>query len=78
MIFASQVYWSNAVQIIPPHDHGIASAILESLEVPEEAWQVDSPSDEGKWDGTRDMVNKYMEMTETLSVAKESVYHLSV
>ncbi|GAA5852057.1 hypothetical protein JCM8547_000144 [Rhodosporidiobolus lusitaniae] len=30
-----KVYWSNAVQIIPPHDSGIAAAILESLVVGE-------------------------------------------
>jgi phosphoglucomutase len=27
-----KVYWGNACQIIPPHDAGIAAAILENLE----------------------------------------------
>lgn len=26
-----KVYWENACQIIPPHDEGIASTILENL-----------------------------------------------
>lgn len=66
-----KVYWSNAVQIIPPHDHGIAAAILESLEVPEEAWQIAEESSVGKWRGTQEMVEKYVEMTSTLCTEKE-------
>ncbi|GAA5950012.1 hypothetical protein JCM3765_004164 [Sporobolomyces pararoseus] len=66
-----KVYWSNAVQIIPPHDHGIASSILQSLEVSEEAWEIDETSTESKWSGTHEMIKKYLEMTATLSTKKE-------
>ncbi|GAA6010497.1 hypothetical protein JCM11491_006967 [Sporobolomyces phaffii] len=62
-----KVYWSNAVQIIPPHDHGIAAAISESLDVPEEAWRIDDKSSAGKWTGTREMIDKYIEMTGQLA-----------
>ncbi|GAA5913424.1 phosphoribomutase PRM15 [Sporobolomyces salmoneus] len=64
-----KVYWSNAVQIIPPHDHGIASAILESLEILAEAWEIDGT--ESKWDGTQAMISKYIAMTEKLATRKE-------
>jgi phosphoglucomutase len=67
----SQVYWSNAVQIIPPHDHGIASAILKSLDVPEEAWQVEGRPSESKWDGTQAMIKQYLEMAVTLSTRRK-------
>ncbi|GEM12679.1 phosphoglucomutase 1 [Rhodotorula toruloides] len=49
-----KVYWSNAIQIIPPHDSGIAAAILESLEVEEDAWT--PPTDVSGWTGTRDLI----------------------
>lgn len=35
-----KVYWSNGVQIIPPHDIGIARTIESNLEVEERAWDV--------------------------------------
>ncbi|GAA6013575.1 hypothetical protein JCM10207_004779 [Rhodosporidiobolus poonsookiae] len=72
-----KVYWDNAVQIIPPHDHGIASAIDESLEVDDEAWTPPQPkeADEGYWGaekGTADLVEQYMEMCSSLSLYKSS------
>ncbi|GAA5852110.1 hypothetical protein JCM8547_000160 [Rhodosporidiobolus lusitaniae] len=72
-----KVYWSNAVQIIPPHDSGIAAAILESLEVDEEAWNPPVPKegDEGYWDakkGTGRIVEQYIEMCEGLALDKET------
>ncbi|CAI6335112.1 unnamed protein product [Periconia digitata] len=40
-----KVYWSNGCQIIPPHDTGIANAILENLEpVSWDTSVVDSPT----------------------------------
>ncbi|KAK2704286.1 hypothetical protein QYM36_016624 [Artemia franciscana] len=33
-----KVYWSNGAQIIPPHDKGIQSSILENLEPWKDAW----------------------------------------
>jgi len=65
------VYWSNAVQIIPPHDHGIASKIQESLEIDEQAWEKDSASNKSEWDGTEEMIQKYIAMTGELSSRKE-------
>ncbi|BGP12039.1 hypothetical protein JCM10049v2_007959 [Rhodotorula toruloides] len=60
-----KVYWSNAIQIIPPHDSGIAAAILESLDVDEGAW--DPPKDATGWDGTHELVKQYMDMVKQLS-----------
>lgn len=53
-----QVYWSNAVQIIPPHDAGIAATIEASLEVEGAAWVpfIDT------WEGTKDMKEDYFKM----------------
>nr|CDS23113.1 phosphoglucomutase 2 [Echinococcus granulosus] len=34
-----KVYWENGAQILSPHDKGIASAILQSLEPQETSWQ---------------------------------------
>ncbi|GAA5986375.1 hypothetical protein JCM11641_005360 [Rhodosporidiobolus odoratus] len=72
-----KVYWSNAVQIIPPHDSGIAAAILESLEVDEEAWQPKQlqAGKEGHWaaqKGTEELVEGYMKLVEGLSLYKSS------
>lgn len=61
-----QVYWSNAVQIIPPHDGGIALRIDESLEVGSEAWDLSSPSAE-PWSGTEEMKLEYIKMAGSLS-----------
>ncbi|GAA6061545.1 hypothetical protein JCM10212_002752 [Sporobolomyces blumeae] len=63
-----KVYWENAVQIIPPHDHGIAAAIEESLEVDDEAWNIDETDASEKWDGTDEMKHKYLEMVQELSI----------
>ncbi|XP_021367057.1 phosphoglucomutase-2-like [Mizuhopecten yessoensis] len=35
-----KVYWGNGSQIISPHDKGIASCILESLEPLQSSWQI--------------------------------------
>jgi len=37
-----KVYWENAVQIIGPHDEGIASAIEKNLEPADYAWDSDA------------------------------------
>ena len=37
-----KVYWSNAAQIIPPHDRGIAQSILGNLTPWEENWKINS------------------------------------
>ncbi|BGP44057.1 hypothetical protein JCM10449v2_008114 [Rhodotorula kratochvilovae] len=65
-----KVYWENAVQIIPPHDHGIAAAIDQSLEVDEEAWNPPAATDD--WNGTDELVKQYMEMVATLSLHKST------
>ena len=36
-----KVYWGNGSQIIPPHDSGIAAAILENLE-PWQSYDLDN------------------------------------
>ena len=36
-----QVYWRNGAQIIPPHDREIAQCITESLQLDQEAWDLD-------------------------------------
>ncbi|TNY22254.1 phosphoglucomutase 1 [Rhodotorula diobovata] len=65
-----KVYWENAVQIIPPHDHGIAAAIEQSLEIDEEAWTPPAATD--GWDGTTELVTLYMEMVLSLSLHKST------
>eukprot|EP00945_MAST-04E_sp_MAST-4E-sp1_P002791 g2791.t1 len=40
-----KVYWDNGAQIVPPHDSGIASCILEALE-PWEAYGTSFPTDD--------------------------------
>lgn len=67
------MYWSNAVQIIPPHDGGISSSIAESLEIDAQAWDIDSAANQSKWDGTQEMIKKYIAMVEELSSRKEYV-----
>lgn len=63
-----KVYWANAVQIIPPHDSGIAARIDESLEVDAEAWNV--ADDAEPWLGTEDMKREYLKMAAELAEAK--------
>ncbi|GAA5920403.1 hypothetical protein JCM1841_003376 [Sporobolomyces salmonicolor] len=65
-----KVYWENAVQIIPPHDTGIATKIDESLEVDMAAWE--SQLDASRWDGTEELVEQYMEMASELSSHKST------
>ncbi|GAA5958555.1 hypothetical protein JCM10213_001808, partial [Rhodosporidiobolus nylandii] len=72
-----KVYWSNAVQIIPPHDSGIAAAILDSLEVDDEARDPKKPQagDEGYWNaekGTEELTEQYLEMCAGLSLHKDT------
>ncbi len=57
-----QVYWSNAVQIIPPHDAGIAATIDKSLEVDDQAW---IPYEQ-TWDKTEQYKNEYTDMVKSL------------
>lgn len=56
--------WSNHVQIIPPHDAGIAASILRSLEVAPSAWSPPAPT--SPWTGTEDMKKAYLAMAATL------------
>lgn len=63
-----KVYWENAVQIIPPHDAGIASEINASLEVLPEAFVISTDPEHGAWEGTEEMKGRYIKMTESLSV----------
>lgn len=41
-VLTTRLSGSNAVQIIPPHDTGIAKSIEGNLSVPDEAWSPDS------------------------------------
>jgi phosphoglucomutase len=54
---------SNAVQIIPPHDAGIAASIDDNLQVPDEAWQPEEllASSELCIDQTETLTQAYME-----------------
>ncbi|KAM0789290.1 hypothetical protein ACM66B_000130 [Microbotryomycetes sp. NB124-2] len=54
-----KVYWGNAVQIVPPHDAGIAETILNSLEVDESLWQIE---ERNEWTGNQDMIDAYFNM----------------
>lgn len=63
-----KVYWENAVQIIPPHDAGIAAEIDASLEVSPEAFVISTNPEHGGWEGTEEMKGRYIKMTESLSV----------
>ena len=60
-----KVYWSNAVQIIAPHDKGIATAIRESLEVAPDVFTT-APNDAESWQGTEEMKSAYYESTKSL------------
>lgn len=61
-----KVYWSNSVQIIPPHDAGIAACIDKSLEVSNEAWIISDNPD--AWKGTEQMKAAYFGMIRSLSL----------
>lgn len=61
-------YYSNAVQIIPPHDAGIASAIDKHLDIDAAAWEVDGVIDSALCvDRTEDMKDAYFEMVAGLA-----------
>lgn len=64
-----QVYWSNSVQIIPPHDDGIAERINQSLDVAPELWDLSSPA--AGWRGTEDMKRQYLEMAASLATRRQ-------
>lgn len=60
---SDKVYWSNGVQIVPPHDAGIAQSIDSNLEVPEEAWSPETllASAELCIDSTEELKEAYIE-----------------
>lgn len=62
-----QVYWDNAVQIVPPHDAGISKAIEESLEIDAELWDT---SDESAWSGSQAIKDDYFEWATSLCSSK--------
>ncbi|ORY87393.1 hypothetical protein BCR35DRAFT_320944 [Leucosporidium creatinivorum] len=64
-----KVYWSNSVQIIPPHDDGIAARISQSLDVARSVWDLSSTAP--AWDGTEDMKRQYLEMAASLATRRE-------
>ena len=57
------------MQIIPPHDAGIAARIDQSLEVDEEAWTIVSDP----WQRTEEMKARYFAMSQSLSQQPKSV-----
>ncbi|KAL5511802.1 hypothetical protein ACEPAH_5020 [Sanghuangporus vaninii] len=65
-----KVYWENAVQIISPHDVGIAKSIEENLEP--QSWST-SVVDASKLceDVTESMIESYFTSLATLSTARE-------
>lgn len=65
-----KLYYSNAVQIIPPHDAGIAATIEDNLEVVEEAWDLDlldRSKDTLCFDRTETIKEQYFQMAASLS-----------
>ncbi|SCV69727.1 BQ2448_1121 [Microbotryum intermedium] len=58
-----KVYWENGVQIIPPHDHGIAMRIDESLEVDDAAWDISANLESSDTEALND---DYLAMTKSL------------
>ncbi|KAK4057257.1 hypothetical protein OIO90_001754 [Microbotryomycetes sp. JL221] len=64
----TQVYWGNAVQIVPPHDAGIAQAILQSLEIDESLWNTSNNATQ--WQGTQAMIDAYFEMVSLMAQNK--------
>ncbi|CAE6335727.1 unnamed protein product [Rhizoctonia solani] len=67
-----KVYWENAVQIISPHDAGIASAIEANLQPI--AWDLDSLAnvDHLVVDRTEEMTIAYLEYIASLSRTRET------
>ncbi|KAG8931536.1 Phosphoglucomutase-3 [Tulasnella sp. 417] len=57
-----KVYWQNAVQIIEPHDRGIAEAIKANLEPGQDAWNVDDVASSPLcFDKTEEMTELYLD-----------------
>ncbi|KZS89874.1 phosphoglucomutase 1 [Sistotremastrum niveocremeum HHB9708] len=67
-----KVYWENAVQIIAPHDTGIASAISENLEPKITVWGEDPSISSSFLNCTDDMIKAYYEDLQCLSVSRTS------
>ncbi|KAI5121018.1 hypothetical protein M0805_005964 [Coniferiporia weirii] len=66
-----KVYWDNAVQIINPHDAGIARAIEENLEPSSSAWDTEKvESSPFCMDVTDDMVHAYLNSLTSLSTSR--------
>lgn len=63
-----KVYYSNACQIIPPHDHGIAASIDNALEVDPVAFEVYRDESTEKWNGTEAMKAEYIKSAELLCI----------
>ncbi|KAG9092528.1 Phosphoglucomutase-3 [Ceratobasidium sp. UAMH 11750] len=70
-----KVYWENAVQIIAPHDIGIAAAIEANLK--SVCWDLDSLPDAKRLviDRTEEMTTAYLEYISTLSRTKSVLYY---
>ncbi|KAG9019489.1 Phosphoglucomutase-3 [Tulasnella sp. 427] len=59
---SGKVYWQNAVQIIEPHDKGIADSIMANLEPGSTAWNVDDVTESPLcFDKTEEMKELYLE-----------------
>ncbi|KAG9051604.1 Phosphoglucomutase-3 [Tulasnella sp. UAMH 9824] len=57
-----KVYWQNAVQIINPHDKGIAEAIKTNLEPNPSAWSIDDVAESPLcFDKTEEMTELYLD-----------------
>lgn len=63
-----KVYWSNAIQIIPPHDAGIASSIETHDLSPLESWGTDHVRAHSMYeDRTDELKTLYFEHVPTLA-----------
>ncbi|KII88880.1 hypothetical protein PLICRDRAFT_159795 [Plicaturopsis crispa FD-325 SS-3] len=68
-----KVYWENAVQIIGPHDTGIAAAITENLQPGATAWDPQNVfSDPLCVDRTQSMRALYLENVSSMSLSREA------
>ncbi|KAG8937277.1 Phosphoglucomutase-3 [Tulasnella sp. 418] len=67
-----KVYWGNGVQIIEPHDKGIASSIKENLEPGVDAWKTDGLLENPLCiDRTEDMIRLYLTHLASFSYTRE-------
>jgi phosphomannomutase len=65
-----KLYWENGAQIIPPHDSGIATTILENLQ-PWQLYDVDTVRTHSQLhDVTEVVAEAYMVAIEQLAVRK--------